>query len=327
VTVAGVLTAVAVFTLVAIPAAIAAFAGRSQNEGNTVTAAPDFAPPAITAVTLGKTEGGATGFVRNGGKFFVYANVSADTGNPASGISTVKANVGEFGAGTAVVLTAGSYTAGGASYNYRTAELTDTLLSGTKGFTVTAADAAGNARTTEGTATADSTPPTALDIQTANGATTVGLAEEKDSITYTFSEAMEAQSILAGWNGATTNVTVRVYDNGLLGLGGNDQLQIYDSTNTNLLPLGTVDLGRVDYAAGVLGGSYRFVNSKMTMSSNAITIVFGTYASTALVDPGRTTAAGTGTMTWTPVATPYDQAGNVMSTAAATESGAADKEF
>jgi hypothetical protein len=325
--VAIVLVAVTLAALVAIPAAIAAFAAQAQNEGNTITAAPDFTPPAITAVALGKTEGGVTGFVRQGGKFFVYANVAADAGNPPSGIATVKANVGEFGAGTTVTLTAGTFTAGGVSYNYRSAEVTDTLQTGTKSFTVTATDAAGNARTVEGSATADSAPPTAVDIQSANGGTTPGFAEENDSLTYTFSESMEPQSILAGWTGATTNVTVRVYNNGLLGLGGNDLVQIYNSTNATILPLGTIDLGRNDYAAGLLEGSYRFLESKMTMTGNTITIVFGTYSSTVLVDPGRGNAAGTGQMTWTPVATPYDRAGNVMSTTPALESGPADKEF
>jgi hypothetical protein len=322
-----VLAAVAAVALIVIPVAIAAFGARTQNEGNTITAAPDFTPPAITAVALGKVEGGVTGFVRSGGKFFVYANVAADTGNPPSGNSTVTANVSEFTSGTAIPLTAGTYTAGGVTYNYRSAELTDVLLAGTKPFTVKATDVAGNAGTVEGSATADTTPPTAVDVQTANGGATVGLAEAKDSITYTFSEPIDPQSVIAGWTGAATNVTVRIYNNGLLGLGGNDQLQIYDSTNATLLPLGTVDLGRNDYAGGLLEGSYRFLESKMTMSGNTITIVFGTYSSTILIDPGRSMATGTGQMTWTPVATPFDRAGNVMSTTAATESGPADKEF
>jgi hypothetical protein len=328
-TAATVLATVAVVALIAIPAAIAAFGARAQNEGNTVTAAPDFTPPAITATLVAKSLGGATGYVHKGGTYFAYANVSADTGNPASGLATVKANLGEITSGqTEAVLTAGSYTVGTVTYGYRSTELTaNASVEGSKNYSVTATDKAGNARTVAGTATVDNVVPTATDIQTANGGTTVGKAEESDTVTYTFSEPMGPQSILSGWRGAATTVTARIYDNGLLGLGGNDQLQIYDSTNATLLPLGSVDLGRVDYAGGVLGGSYRFVNSSMTMSGNTITIVFGAYSSTILIDAGRATAGGTGTMVWTPAATPYDRAGNAMSASPATESGGADKEF
>jgi hypothetical protein len=324
-----VLVCVAAAALVTIPAAIAAFGAKTQNSGNVITAAPDFTAPVINAVAVGKVEGGVTGFVRNGGKYFVYANVAADTGNPASGNSTVTANVAELGGATSVPLTAGTYTANGASYNYRSAELTNTLSTGTVKFKVTANDVAGNARIKEGSVTADTTPPTAVDIQTANGGTTVGLAEEKDSITYTFSEPIEPQSILAGWNGSATPVVVRLVDNGILGLAaGNDEALVYNAANSTQLPMGAVNLGRGDYVAGLLGGYISFgvsgTASTMTMSGNTVTIVFGTELGVLV---GPTTAAGTGTMVWTPVATPYDRAANVMSTAPATESGAADKEF
>ena len=67
--------------------------------------------------------------------------------------------------------------------------------------------------------------------------------------------------------------------------------------------------------------------STMTMSGNTVTVVLGTYNATAIVDPARTTAGGRGTMAWTPVATPFDRAANSMSTTAANESGAADRDF
>ncbi|HSS34191.1 MAG TPA: hypothetical protein VLL27_13005 [Solirubrobacterales bacterium] len=328
-TTALVLASVAAIALAAIPGALAAFGARAENPGNIVTAAPDFRPPIVTATAIGKTVGGATGFVKQGSTYYVYAAVAADTGNPASGIASVSANVETITTGsTAVPLTAGTYSAGSVSYNYRSAALTAAavLTEGVRTFKITATDNAANANTLNGEVTIDNTAPKAVDVQSANGGTTVGLAEEKDSLTYTFSEPIEPESILAGWTGGATNVTVRVVDNGLLATG-NDAVQIYDSTNATLLPLGTVDLGRGDYAAGLLGGTYRFVNSKMTISGNTITIVFGTYSSTIIVDAGRTTAAASGTMAWTPVATPYDRAQNAMSTTAATESGAADKEF
>jgi hypothetical protein len=61
---AAVLAAVALIALVANPTALAAFGARTQDEGDIVTAAADFTPPAISAAAIGKTVGGATGFIK-----------------------------------------------------------------------------------------------------------------------------------------------------------------------------------------------------------------------------------------------------------------------
>jgi hypothetical protein len=330
----GVLGAIAVLALVAIPVAVAAFGARVANEGDIVTAAPDFTPPQITAKVVAKSLGGVTGFVRKGGGYYVYANVAADTGNPASGLATVKANAAEFTSGTTEApLVSGTYTVGGVTYNYRTAELTaNATVEGTKNYTVTATDVAGNAKTVTGTGVVDNVVPTASNIGTANvTGGTVGLAEQGDSVTFTFSEPIDPQSILAGWTGASTPVVVRIVDNGILGLStGNDELFVYNAANTAALPFGAVNMGRGDYVAGLLGGQINFgasgTASTMVMSGNSVTITFGTYGAVGLL-VGRTTAAGTGTMIWTPVATPYDRAGNVMPTTAATQSPAPTKAF
>ena len=148
-----VVATITAFALIAIPAALAAFSAKTENPGDIVTAAPDFVAPAITATAVAKSQGGVAGYVRKTGTYFVYANVSADTGNPASGLATVKANVAELTSGqTAATMTAGTYTAGGASYNYRSAELTaNATVEGTKNYSVTATDVAGNAGTANGT--------------------------------------------------------------------------------------------------------------------------------------------------------------------------------
>ena len=68
--------------------------------------------------------GGVGGFIKKGGTYYVYANVT-DTGNPASGVSTVNANVSAITSGsTAATLTAGTFTVDGVSYNRRSASLT-----------------------------------------------------------------------------------------------------------------------------------------------------------------------------------------------------------
>jgi hypothetical protein len=88
-------------------------------------------------------------------------------------------------------------------------------------------------------------------------------------------------------------------------------------------------MGGGEYVAGLLGGTINFgasgTKSTMVMSGNTMKITFGTQTAEGLVGP--TTTGGNTTMVWTPVATPYDRAANVMSTATASESGGARKNF
>jgi hypothetical protein len=155
-------------------------------------------------------------------------------------------------------------------------------------------------------------------VQTTNGGATAGLAEAGDKITFSFSEALDPNSILSGWSGAATNVVVRLNDgNG----SGNDTVTVFNAANTTQLPLGSVNLGRADYTSSSITFGATGTASSMTMSSSTITITLGTQSAAA------TTAGATGTMTWTPSSSATDAAGNNMSTTTVTESGAADREF
>lgn len=322
--------AVPAAALLGVPLAVAAFSSATVNSGNVIKAAPDFRAPVVGTVVIGKSLGGATGFLKQGAKYFVYANVAADTGNPASGTKAVSADVAGVTTGSsAVTLVAGTYPVAATTFNYRSAELTanGTIAEGAKAFTVTATDNAGNAAVANGSVAIDNTAPKAADVQTTNvGGGTNGLAEQNDTLVLSFGEPVDPTSILSGWDGGATSVTLRVNDNGLLG-SGNDSVQIYNAANNAVLPLGTIDLGRNDYAGGLLGGNYRFLSSTMSMAGSVLTVALGTYNSTIIVDPGRVTAGGVGTAAWTPVTTVFDRAGNALSATAPTESGGADKEF
>jgi hypothetical protein len=305
---------------------LAAFTGAADSPANVVSAAPDFRAPTVGSSVIAKSAGGTPGFVKQGGTYHVYADVT-DTGNPASGVGTVTADVSAITTGqTSASLASGSFSVGGVSYNFRSAQLTadGTLAEGAKGYTVSAADNASNAGTQGGfSVTVDNTAPTATDVQTANNGSTVGQAQAGDTATFTFSEPMDAASVLAGWNGGSTAVVVRIIN----ALAGNDTLQVFDSANSAQLPLGTVDLGGLTYVGGTLGGETALFGatgtaSSMTMSGSTITIVLGTASGQA-----ATTGLLNGTMTWTPSATATDRAGNAGSTTAASESGAADREF
>jgi hypothetical protein len=295
------------------------FTAKAPSAGNSITAATDFRAPTVSASTLAKTGGGTTGQIKKGGTYYAYANVS-DTGNPASGVATVTANVSTITAGsTAVALSAGSFTAGGVSYGYRSAALTagTGLAAGSYSYSLTTTDTAGNSKTHSGySVVVDNTVPAGTDVQTANGGTTNGLAQAGDSISFSFSKAIDPNSIRSGWSGSSTNVVLRLNN----GSGSsNDTVTVYNATNATQLPLGSVNLGRTDYTSANITFGATGTASAMTMSGNTITITLGTQSAAA------TTAAATGTMTWTPSASATDPAGNGTATAAVTET--ADKEF
>ena len=268
----------------------------------------------MTAAVISKTAGGTPGFLRQAGTYYVYANLS-----DPSGVASATANVTTVTTGqTAVTLTAGSYSAGGVTYGWRSAALTATtpLSAGAKAFSIIGQDVLGHAGVQGGfSVTIDNTVPAAADIQTANvSGGTIGKAQLGDTVTFTFSEPVEPSTILSGWTGSSTTVTVVLLQQN--GAGG-DRLQVWDGANATQLPFGLVRLFRTDYVSA----DVTFSSSTMVMSGSTITVTLGSPSG------ATSTAAGTGNATWGPTASITDRAGNACSTAAATESGAADAEF
>lgn len=297
----------------------ALYTSSARSDGNELVAAADWVAPSASASVIGKSQGGVPGYIRQGGTYLVYASVS-DSGGPASGIASVAANASAVTtAQSAAALSSGSFAIGGVAYGHRSGTLTAnaTLAAGTYSYSLTSKDLAGNSRTQSGyTVIVDNTAPTAADIQTANKtAGTAGRPEIGDTITYTFSEPIDPHSILANWSGTATNVVVRLTN------ATGDPLTVYDAANATQLPLGSVNLGRNDYVSSSLTFGASGTASTMALSGNAITITLGTGSAAA------TTAASTGTMSWTPSASAYDRAGNAETTTARTETGSADREF
>ena len=289
-----------------------AFAAQTDEGLNVITAMPDFRGPTVSPVAIGRSGAYATAFIRNASTYYIYANVT-DVGSPPSGTATVVANVNNVTAGqVAVPLVAGTYTAGGTSYNYRSAQLTaGTLTPGPVSFSVTATDAAANSSTANGSVTADNTAPAPSNLSASGGI--AGKPEAGDVLTLTTNEALDTYSVLANWTGAGTAVQVHIVNQ-----GGGDRLTIWDSTGLTQLPLGTINLGRADWTTTTLN----FNGSTMAQSGGAITITLG-----APVVGVVTTVAGTGTMDWTPVATATDRAGNPIATAKFNEPAPVDTDF
>jgi len=305
---------------VAAGTAYAIFSKQRTVPSNAFTTAADWSAPTTSSSVIAKTVGYTPGYIKQGGTYYVYANVT-DVGNPPVGVSTVTTNVSTITTGsTAVSLVSGSYSVGGVSYNYRTASITAnaSLSAATYTYSITATDAGSRSATTNTwSVVVDNTVPTASDIQAVNGGSIVGRAEIGDTITYTFSEPIEPNSILAGWTGASTSVVLRLNDGGL----GSDTVTIFNAANTAQLPLGSVSLAQTGYTSANRTFGATGTASTMVMSGNAITITLGTQSGAA------TTASANGTMVWTPSATATDRAGNAETTTTRNESNPNDKEF
>ena len=330
--------AVAVSHAAGLPAAIAAFVDNDAQAASTFGAAPDWIAPEVGTTVVAKATGYLAGSIKQGGTYYVYANVT-DSGNPPSGVAAdgEAANVSAITAGgSAAVLAAGSYSAGGVAYNHRSAALVAdaTLAAGNVGYSITSRDVAGNSRTQTGyNATVDNTAPAASNVQTTNvSGGTQGRAQLGDTITFTYTERIDPESVLAGWTGSSTNVVVRLIDGGcllnlLVTVCNDDSVGIYDAANLAALALGSVDLNRGDYHGTVIGTQSPLTfgatgtASTMVQSGSSITITLGTGSATA------DTAGGSGTMAWAPSALAYDAAGNASAITAVNESGTADKDF
>src|SRR5207344_286636 len=112
------------------------------------------------------------------------------------------------------------------------------LSAGAKAFSVTATDNASQSSILSGSVTVDNTAPAGSDVQSTNGGGTAGRIQVNDSMTYTFTEAIDPQSVLSGWTGAATTVTLRFTNSGAA-----DRVLVYDATNTTLLPIDRLNFG------------------------------------------------------------------------------------
>ena len=130
----------------------------------------------------------------------------------------MSANVGTITTGqTAVPLvSAGAYTVGGVSYNYRSTSRTAnaTLAEGLQAYSVTSTDNAANSQTQSGySVIVDNTRPTRLGRPNRKRWLDPRQAEAGDSVTLTFDEIVDPERVLAGWSGAATSVVVRIANN------------------------------------------------------------------------------------------------------------------
>jgi hypothetical protein len=305
----GLLLTVLAACALAVGFSAASFTDSAQNP-QTVTAVADFLAPSASAGVVGKAEGGAAGYVRAGGNYRVYANVS-DSGNPSSKTSSVKANVSALTAGqAAVALTAGSYSFDGVAYNYRSAQLKvdSGVGAGTKSYALTLLDGAGNSRVQNFAVTVVNGPFAGSSFSTANGSgKNSGEPEEGDTVAFTYNDVPEPTSIKSSWEGEAVSVKVSIADS-----SGNETLSVSG------VSLGSVSL-KGDYVDS--GKTVNFSSSTMSLSGSSVTIVLGEPSSSSNLNDDN----GNRAPAWTPSSAADDRAGNACSTAAVT--AASERQF
>ena len=156
-------------------------------------------------------------------------------------------------------------------YNYRSAARTaiNPMANGTRTYSFTMADVAVpvHSQTQTGfTVIIDNTAPAPVNMTSANRpGGIVGRAEQGDSITYTWNEPIDPESLLPGWNGGSpATVTVRIKN-----AGTNDRLRVRGPGRHDL------NFGTVFLQQNYVPATRDFTGSTITMLGNTVTIVLG----------------------------------------------------
>jgi chitinase len=153
----------------------------------------------------------------------------------------------------------------------------------------------------------DNTGPRGAAIQAANGDGTAGRIDAGDVLTFTYSEAVAASSLLDGWDGGRTDVTVRL----------NDAL-VWD---TLVVRKGTTTVALTGSLR--LGGDYTWTGAEFDATleqiGEKVVVTFG-----ALVSGSTRNPVLTGSLNWTPSSVATDMAGNPASTASVTGTSGTD---
>lgn len=284
----------------------ASFTDSEQNP-QTVTAIADWTAPSVEASVVAPTSGGTPGYLKAAKPtYYVYAKV-ADSGNPASGVNTVKANVNNLTSGqTAVALTAGAYSVGGVSYNYRSASLTGgTLSAGSKSYSLALTDKAGNTGSAESSVNVLASFA-ASSFSTANvSGGNEGKPEKGDTAIFTYASQPLPSSIVSGWSGAAPiSVTAT----------------ITQSSSNDTLTVSAANLGTVELKGNYVSKTVNFTSSTLTLEGSSIVLTLGTPSSSDVEDDNANRAP-----IWKPSSSAKDLAENACSTASVT--AGSDRQF
>ena len=274
-------------------------AGNTRNSTSTTARIVDNTGPATTVTSPGMFRGTVT--------------VNATATDPR-GVAGVAIQLSPAGAGSWTTICTDTSSPYSCSWN------AGALADGDYDLRAVAQDNIGNqAASPTVTATVNNTGPTGTDVQGANGAASVNdKLDAGDSVTFTYSEAIAPASILAGWNGSSTPIRVRVANN-----GATDAMTFHDAANTTALTLlaaGTSLSIEADYVTAPT-----VFNATIVRSGATTTVTIGSLISGAQA----TKAKGKSAMTWQTSSAATSLAAPIRPVlpATVTESGVSDVDF
>jgi Bacterial Ig-like domain len=284
-----VLLAALLAAVAAVDGSQATFTGSALNAASTFTTASDYIAPTVTltAPAAGASTNSTT------------PTLSGAAGNATGDATTVTVNIYSGSSATGTPVQTITPTRSGATWT----TTASTLTAGTYTAQATQTDTGGNTGTsTANTFTVDTTKPTATRVVATNKTGgTAGKIESGDTVTFTYSEAIDATSVWAGWNGTSTTVRVRFTDSGT-----NDSFTVLDSSSGT-----TVKLGSVASAGNYVSTTTTF-NSTMVRSADGASIVVTLGTPSGV----QSTAVTAKNMVWTVGAGIKDAAGNTITTPA-----------
>ena len=188
-------------------------AGNTRNSTTITSRVVDNTGPALTVTSPGMFRGTKT----------INATATDATGVAAAGV-TIQYSLAGANSWTTICTDASSPY----SCSWNAAARPD----GAYDLRATAQDTLGNQSTSAiVSAYVNNTGPTGTDVQGANGGVNDRL-DAGDSVTFTYSEAIDPASIMAGWNGSSAAMRVRVNNPGTA-----DTMEFYDAANTTSLGL------------------------------------------------------------------------------------------
>jgi hypothetical protein len=292
--------ACALAAIAGVEGSTATFTASATNAASFATVA-DWVAPVVTLVSP------ADGALTNDGT----PDLSGAAGNASGDSSTVTVRIYAGSSATGSPVQTLTPTRSATSWSTTAA----TLASGTYTAQASQSDASGNTGTSAPHSfTVDTIAPTATDIAAANGGATAGKAEAGDVITFTFSEPIDAATVLAGWNGTSTAVQVKI----TAGVLAPDPFTVLDSGGGAGVHLGTVQTNG-DYVTTTATFDATMVRSADRAS---VVVTLGAKQSGIMA----VLAAGAQNMTWTVDGAVKDLAGNAVTTVSVTES-ASDVDF
>lgn len=235
--------------------------------------------------------------------------ISATASDPA-GVQSVEFDYRTSPSGTWTTIC----TAATAPYTCSVA--TNGVSDGSYDLRALATDTVGHTSTSLVTArTIDNTAPRGTDVQGANGGV-AGRVDAGDTLTFTYSEPIAPATIMSGWNGSATAVTVNFTKS-----GSKYGLSVWDAAGTTRLGL-TSSTQDLQPGQNWVSANTSF-NATMAQSGSTVVVTFGSKRSGTIA----TGVSGTNAMTWTPSTAATDLAGNPCASTAVTESGPADVDF